>query len=538
MVVADKHAVSAQRRAQLLEQVGTPAVSNFFPILRYYEAADKTYAQFEESYLTKNVDKAYLYGKRYCHFCIDAIPKHNYYQRHYQLGVKHQKQVEIVINKLENIVTWMDKEETERQAREVAEAKRKQQEFLQQTKKMAQQREKEEALKMEDIKRRAAKIGRPSQKVTSTDSASVQLSALQKLQMLQESTSISSLRIPKDPSGERSTTRFRLDSDSEDEEDEYIGNGALPPPLPPPSMSDSSTPAPPSYSEIMGPPSAPPKEDGFLNGSKFSDDFAFDSGSSILHGSQELPKKQIRRKPMAVLQKEYRDAYHALQKKGRISVQTLRTYQGRTSGSTNGCTVISALVACHHLNTGGITDDAIGQVIDRDCIPVLKAIRGKLGLGGHALIIPSDVHDYLVDRNLLKQDYFSGVAGGNVMDPDHLGEFISLIEGSKPHLKTAATFFFKEHVISICKTVRTNGGGIPSVRYHLVDSLASGIGLSGGGTRTTCADIESLRVLLYWYCSRKFSGGDCDRLDKTKWDEAMADFDPRVFQGFCWEGPA
>ena len=108
-------------------------------------------------------------------------------------------------------------------------------------------------------------------------------------------------------------------------------------------------------------------------------------------------------------------------------------------------------------------------------------------------------------------------------------QFVNLIQGSKMQFPTAATFFFKEHVISICKTVNGN-----SCQYHLIDSLPSN---SSSGTRTTCDDIEALRSLLRWYTSRKFSVEECNRMDKTPWDESMADFDPRVFQGFVWEKP-
>ena len=45
----------------------------------------------------------------------------------------------------------------------------------------------------------------------------------------------------------------------------------------------------------------------------------------------------------------------------------------------------------------------------------------------HALIIPSDVHDYLVDENILPQDKFVGVCGGDIMDERHLKELVEMI---------------------------------------------------------------------------------------------------------------
>jgi len=84
--------------------------------------------------------------------------------------------------------------------------------------------------------------------------------------------------------------------------------------------------------------------------------------------------------------------------------------------------------------------------MDKDCIPLLRAIRNKLGLYGDSLIIPSDVHDHMVDHNLLFQHKFVGAVGGNVVDNEHLGELFSLLAGTPgktAHLKAGATFFFQ-----------------------------------------------------------------------------------------------
>ena len=102
----------------------------------------------------------------------------------------------------------------------------------------------------------------------------------------------------------------------------------------------------------------------------------------------------------------------------KISIYNLGTHQGRLKEpgkeSTNGCTVISALVAQNHLKTGpAIPNSKIESVIDIDAPPILRKVRVKLGLTGDALIIPSDVNDYFVDNNMLKPPCFScSVAGG------------------------------------------------------------------------------------------------------------------------------
>jgi len=93
--------------------------------------------------------------------------------------------------------------------------------------------------------------------------------------------------------------------------------------------------------------------------------------------------------------------------------------------------------------------------------------------------------------------------------------------------KAGATFFFREHVISIVQVHEHQKP--PS--YDLIDSLPT---LNGYGTRTKCSDLKALETLLKYYTTRKFSDSNCNYIDSHKWDENMADFDPRVFQAFVW----
>lgn len=238
---------------------------------------------------------------------------------------------------------------------------------------------------------------------------------------------------------------------------------------------------------------------------------------------QELPiRKRIER--TVAKHRQYRQ-------EGKIQVSPLRTYQGRVNGSTNGCTVISACVVSKHMEThGGVNDNQIQSVIDSECVPLLRAIRKKLGLSGASLIIPSDVHDYLVDYKWLFQHKFAGVAGGNITHPTHLGELLKLLRGEKgktSHLKSGATLFFREHVISIVKFPKSADDAI----YDMIDSMPT---INGRGSRTRCHSIDALKVHLEYYSTGKFSDTNIKYIERNRWDDSMADFDPRVFQSFVW----
>lgn len=216
----------------------------------------------------------------------------------------------------------------------------------------------------------------------------------------------------------------------------------------------------------------------------------------------------------------------------------LDTYQGRYRCSTNGCTVISPLVVSQHLKSRhAISDSAICDVIDNLCGPILRDIRNKLQLEGDALIIPSDVHDYMVDRHILKQEQFTGASGGNILDEEHVGEFLKLLQkgekGEHQNKRAGAALFFREHVVSIVK-VPISGG----FSYDLVDSMPGMVDPKNSNnrmaTRTRCKDLACLRALLKWYACNKFSDSNLAYIDQNGWDECMADFDPRVFQAFVW----
>jgi hypothetical protein len=569
---------SDERRAFLQKQVVVPTVSNFFPLERYYSAADKLYdvvnakaterdgqllevsnhtieclraLTYEQMYKRQvYLDECYTLGKRYCIYFTDAISSHNYYntEKFRALQNKHTAQLQLVIHMLERVVNCMDQYALYRQAEE---------------ERAQQEKERLEQERLDEFRRNfEQQKNDSSHRIDGGDSVVVEQSALDKLQKL--------LPPKEPPSSQPSRTRYQLQiSDSDDENPSNEATPQLPPnyqslpalwngvvPLPPPSAAATGSTAalPPPYDSVVNGSTTstsqhpyygamnPPSENGALS---------MPSSYFARPTYEPTPQLPIKQPSISVrqLQTKYLNQYEQLQSSRRIQVSSLSTYQGRVSASTNGCTVISALVAAHHLDNGlskpsstsysstvAITNELIGHVIDTQCGPILRVIRQKLGLGSHALIIPSDVHDYLVDEKILRQDYFAGAAGGNVMDRAHYGEFLSLLttgsdgsDKSKQKTKTAATLFFREHVISIVKFVHPSTG---QATYDLIDSLPGGS--AGHATRTRCADVASLEVLLQWYTLRKFSDRNCHYIDTNPWDDALADVDPRVFQGFVW----
>lgn len=503
---------SAARRKALAATISLPSVSNFFPLTGYYEAADKLY----ESVLitSKNpsaLDLCYVYGKRYCIFFLESIPKHNYYgtAKFAEHQLRHTNQVQIVLDILDDVANRMDQEELALQ----------------------QQRERENQARLDAWRKQQMQQQQTSDSQRSKQQ--VAQSALDKLNAMNgiATKPTSTVVTPGTTTTTPGRTRYRFESDDEDDGKDSSDLTSTPlklstpmlPPVPPPSSITSSgvglpDAAPPSYHDVVPPPT-------YESAIKKYHPFSYEEQPQVPATRPTPPPEQAPAKSVPELQTYYKQSHHQLQTRGRIRVQPLNTFQGRITASTNGCTVISALVAATHLNnSSNISNDRIGSIIDRECCPVLKDIRKKLGLGGHALIIPSDVHDHLVDAKVLSQEKFTGAAGGNILDPEHYGEFLKLLTDAPS--KASATFFYREHVISIVKCRGENN----AFCYDWVDSLP---GTSGRGTRTRCADAEALRVQLQWYAVSKLRPGDA-----APWDDSMADLDPRVFQGFVWSDAA
>lgn len=310
-----------------------------------------------------------------------------------------------------------------------------------------------------------------------------------------------------------------------------------------------------------------------------------------------------------------RDDFHALRTKNRIRVYPLNTYQGRVSGSVNGCTVIAPLIAIAHLRDEGdsanrvfdddkkqsdvdipvgmdwerasatssldlVDDDMIGvsdkiieEIIDEGAPSILPSIRAKLNLSGSAFIIPSDVHDFLIDSALLTQDQFVGVSGGNIFDEVHLKSFISaLLAEDASDCRIAATLFFHEHVVCLHRLVLRQGvrdtseiwfdfiDALPAKKmlscdkedigeYFLIENDTSlgesrdareGLEISNGsnenGVRLRCSDAESLFAMIRCYAHSKLTDNDRSYISRCAWNESNTEFDPRVFQAFIWRG--
>eukprot|EP00577_Skeletonema_sp_RCC1716_P013408 CAMPEP_0113438008 /NCGR_PEP_ID=MMETSP0013_2-20120614/37725_1 /TAXON_ID=2843 ORGANISM="Skeletonema costatum, Strain 1716" /NCGR_SAMPLE_ID=MMETSP0013_2 /ASSEMBLY_ACC=CAM_ASM_000158 /LENGTH=389 /DNA_ID=CAMNT_0000328711 /DNA_START=1 /DNA_END=1170 /DNA_ORIENTATION=+ /assembly_acc=CAM_ASM_000158 len=158
---------------------------------------------------------------------------------------------------------------------------------------------------------------------------------------------------------------------------------------------------------------------------------------------------------VAMVAKQYREKYESLRENGSIHVRFLDTYQGRIAESTNGCTVVAPLMCINYFTSdrtdakNGIADEMINQVIDVHTV-------SKLGLPPDSFIVPSDVHDYLIDTGLLSTSQFVGVCGGSILDDDHIEQFKSTLlllndERERNRLRgkrLGATFFFAGHVIA------------------------------------------------------------------------------------------
>mmetsp|Transcript_16826 Transcript_16826/g.19390 ORF Transcript_16826/g.19390 Transcript_16826/m.19390 type:complete len:540 (-) Transcript_16826:261-1880(-) len=518
-------------RRQKLRDAGTiPEVSNFFSIERYYDASDKLLQAFEMSYESQHINNAYVYGRRYCDFCITEIPKHDYY-RAKKFEARRNKtntRVDDVLIKVQRVTELMDAEEVEKGKKIQALIAKQKEERLKKQRELEQKR-------INDLQKRIEK-----QKISSSyvSSESLEESALAKLQRLSQPQGIQQL--PKHHHSDQSleqNKKVRMNLPAEPDGHLLSQNSLgstidFPPPLLPPSKNcdkNQENHLPPSYNSILkhssyfGPSMA--------NSSTTTELKQHPTASYDQVVNQEKKEKQLKNVPLRQRIKQINAKHRKYLQEGKIQISPLRTYQGRISGSTNGCTVISACVVSKHMEShGGVSEVQVQSVIDSECVSLLKAIRKKLDLGHASLIIPSDVHDYLVDHKLLYQHKFAGVAGGNITNPVHLGDLIDLLRGElgkTSQFKSGATLFFREHVISIVKFPKNANEAV----YDLIDSLPT---CNGRGSRTRCHSLDALKVHLEYYCTGKFSDSNIKYIENNRWDDAMADFDPRVFQSFVW----
>ena len=250
----------------------------------------------------------------------------------------------------------------------------------------------------------------------------------------------------------------------------------------------------------------------------------------------------------------YFEDFNTLRSQNRVRVSRIKTYQGRLPGSINGCTVIAPLLCIHHFHNSwdngpdmGLPDEMIVQVIDEVTPVILPEVRKQLDLTKDALIIPSDVHDYLINRSLLSPTQFVTVSGGNILDAAHVDNFVQQLKSTNGRgerlegKKIAATLFFHEHVLTIHKLVR----GKDEAWYDWVDSLPAQVTLQEPyqiddpayvpfAARVRCVDEEALKALIQWYACSKFTDENRRFINMYAWEDHEVDFDPRVFQAFIW----
>ncbi|KAL3806065.1 hypothetical protein ACHAXA_011707 [Cyclostephanos tholiformis] len=525
------------RRRELLKKFEQPPIklSNHCPIERYYASADRVLAQFKSHLAKQELDDAYVIGRRFALFSTVSLPNHDYYKSpkagYVQLRLKNQEDAQWVTRGLERIVEVMDKEEIEKQ---FVEAER-----------LMKQKEEEVRQQLEWEKSIMKRLGSIESSSFGLDSDDGTFDTASKLELL-------NLAFPRDEDIEcvlpapPATPIAPSTTPSAPSFDEPLP--PLPPPVVPPHMgllistsatqqlkSDGATP--------FFPESPPAYNDLFLESLRTSSITAMEEAE--LAELEKLPPKPkpVPRAPIREIQRDFENHLQSLLSTKQIEILKLDTFQGRLSASsprydsTNGCAVISPLIVATHISTSnkeyGISNSAINEIIDKRAPPILQKVRSKLGLAQHALIIPSDVHDYLVDENLLPQDKFVGVCGGDILNDDHIAKLIEMLvfgkeKGNRPR-KVGAALFFMEHVVSIIQIPLGNG----ECYYDLIDSLPSSFA-SGMATRTRCKDLASFEILLKRYGSSKLRESQCDFIDDNEWNVEMCDFDPRTFQGFVW----
>jgi len=541
--------LSRRRRDALKEQNEKPPIllSNFVSIEKYYHAADTVLEQFRQYSSQQDLDNAYIIGRRFALFSTESLPGHDYYNSPkpelIKLRQKNVRDLEWVTTGIERIVGVMDRQELER---------------------LRKQREEESLRKLEWEKSMRQRL-----KGTAKSSKKISLEEDETLDITSKLAKLNALFPQDDERGQ----------DHISDQDHTSELPPLPPPIAPPEdqgtkddaltnsvaavhclKSEGGTPLfaePPSYSDLFldtlrtsSTPSAPPEVT-----------------QADLDELQRLPSipsvKTEPKVPIRALRREYIQQTESLIQSNQIELIRLGTFQGRLSSnpkfdSTNGCAVISPLVVATHIapvqvqkrlqlkqtfnsssSKYGISNSAINEIIDKRAPPVLQTVRHRLGLMRHALIIPSDVHDYLVDERILTQESFVGACGGNIMDPSHTQELVRmLVDGQQGSSKTSKTcsackvgaaLFFREHVVSIVKVPLANGHAY----FDIIDSLPNPR-TGGMASRTRCKDLSSFEAMLKCYAATRFSDPHCNFIDSNAWNDGMCDFDPRVFQAFVW----
>eukprot|EP00985_Skeletonema_marinoi_P015320 scaffold7890_cov87-Skeletonema_marinoi.AAC.1 len=449
-------------------------LQNLCPIHKYYAAADTVLAQFKQLLKEGDLDGAYIIGRRFALFSTISLPGHDYYASPdpelIKLRLKNQKDAQWVTTGVERIVQVMDKQEIQKQNAELE--------------RIRKQKEKEEKEKMEweqKMKQRLTAEASSKSSERSGKRGGEEKDLISKLakrsgkrggeekDLISKLASLNNL-FPREDAADEEELIPSAPPQHDIEQNEEM------PPLPPPmavpridelehSMlatsisavdqlkSNGMTPMfeePPSYSDL------------FLDVLRTS---SVGNSTESLH--QSTTSSSIPTSPLLVQQPRIsirtiqQTCSHQLQScinMKQIEFIRLGTYQGRLASSspkydsTNGCAVISPLVVAAHIypqhvvhkakkpdllqlqhscvtttSKRLVSNVAINEIIDKRAPPILNAVRSKLGLSKHALIIPSDVHDYLVDEHILPQDKFVGACGGDILAQGHLNELVEMM---------------------------------------------------------------------------------------------------------------
>jgi hypothetical protein len=451
---------SRERRLYLkLREKDPIRLQNLCPISKYYAAADIVLEQFKQHLADGDLDSAYIIGRRFALFSAISLPGHDYYlspnPELIKLRRKNLRDAEWVTKGLERIVKVMDRQEIEKQNAELDRIRiRKEDEEREQRR----HKEEEERKKMEWEQKMKQRLTAGE---SSSGSTRLCVENGGQVDLISRLASLNTL-YPKEESDEEPKP-----APSTPQQDN-IENQTLPP-LPPPL-------APPIVNELGGSSALaiatsavdqlkssgmspmfeepPTYSDLFLDALRTSstgNSTELHQSTSSFTPSVAIPIMYQPRVPIRKIQQNCSQMLQSFIDAKQIEFIRLGTYQGRLANSspkydsTNGCAVISPLVVATHIYPQylykkepelllqhqqylhGISNVAINEIIDKRAPPILTAVRSKLGLSEHALIIPSDVHDYLVDVNILPQDKFVGVCGGDLLDECHLKELVEMI---------------------------------------------------------------------------------------------------------------
>jgi len=112
----DEGRPSKARRAHLrsTERKTHQTISNLVPIERYYTLASNILAEFDRAVSAQRLDDAFIFGRRFLTFSMEAIPKHDYYRNREKLKAANNADMHRVMDDMEKTVELMDLEELER----------------------------------------------------------------------------------------------------------------------------------------------------------------------------------------------------------------------------------------------------------------------------------------------------------------------------------------------------------------------------------------------------------------------------------------